>query len=171
MTPDLSQNPFTGAWLDRRSETRTEADWAARALAESDARFILSCGTRHLVTRAPATAIAFMDGGHPLVRNADPAQLIQLGWYQGVRCVLVNLLPEPAGWPAGTQLEELRPLLTELPAAEAAVLAFASRALRCLRRTHRAAPGRPLPPVHQQRVRRGILSAPRSGGDRAGERR
>jgi len=135
MTPDLSQNPFTGAWLDRRSETRTEADWAARALAESDARFILSCGTRHLVTRAPATAIAFMDGGHPLVRNADPAQLILLGWYQGVRCVLVNVLPEAADWPAGTELEELRPLLTELPAAEAAVLACA-RALLIWRSRH-----------------------------------
>jgi NAD+ diphosphatase len=133
--PDLGQNPFSGAWLDRRSEARAEADWAARALAEAETRFILTCGTRHLVRRSPTTAIAFMDGSDPLVRGADPGQFIQLGWYQGVRCVLVNLLPEPAGWPAGTQLEELRPLLTELPAAEAAVLACA-RALLIWRSRH-----------------------------------
>jgi NAD+ diphosphatase len=136
MTPDNSQNPFTGAWLDRRSEARAEADWASRALAESDSRFILSCGTRHLVRRTPATAIAFVEATHPLVRSADPEQLIQLGWYQGARCVLVNVLPEPADWPEGTQLEELRPLLTELPAAEAAVLACA-RALLVWRSRHR----------------------------------
>ena len=135
MTPDLSQNPFSGAWLDRRSETRTEADWAARALSEPSARFVLSCGTRHLVRRAPDTQIAFLDGTHPLVQSADPGQLVQLGWYQGVRCVLVDVLAEPADWPAGTQLEELRPLLTELPAPEAAVLACA-RALLIWRARH-----------------------------------
>ena len=135
MTPDLSQNPFSGAWLDRRSETRAEADWASRALSDRGAQFILSCGTRHLVRRAPGTAIAFLDCTHPLVRGADPEQLVQLGWFQGVRCVLVNVLTESADWPAGTQLEELRPLLTELPAAEAAVLACA-RALLVWRSRH-----------------------------------
>ena len=135
MTPDLSQNPFTGAWLDRRSESRAEADWVAQALTESDARFVLSSGTRHLITRTPATGIAFVDSAHPLVRSADPAQLIQLGWYQGRRCVLVNVPSEFADWPAGTELEELRPLFTELPAAEAAVLACA-RALLIWRSRH-----------------------------------
>ncbi len=135
MTADLSQNPFTGSWLDRRSEARSEADWATRALSEPGTRFLLSSGTQHLVTRGPGTAIAFLDSSEPLVRSADPEQLVQLGWYQGERCVLVNVPPGPAQWPAGTQLEELRPLLTELPAAEAAVLACA-RALLIWRARH-----------------------------------
>ncbi|HEV7432733.1 MAG TPA: NAD(+) diphosphatase [Steroidobacteraceae bacterium] len=135
MTADLSQNPFTGAWLDRRSETRAEADWAARALSEPDARFLLCSGTQHLVTRGPHTAIAYLEGSDPLVRAADPEQLVQLGWYQGRRCVMVSVLPGASELPAGTQLEELRPLLTELPAGEAAVLACA-RALLIWRARH-----------------------------------
>jgi NAD+ diphosphatase len=135
MTADLSQNPFTGAGLDRRSETRAEADWATRALSEPGTRFLLSSGTQHLVTRGPKTAIAFLDSSDPLVREADPEQWVQLGWYQSQRCVLVSVPPGSAQWPPGTQLEELRPLLTELPAAEAAVLACA-RALLIWRARH-----------------------------------
>jgi len=135
MTADRSQNPFTGAWLDRRSETRAETDWASRALSEPGARFLLSSGTRHLVTDAPVTAIAFLEGSDPLVRDADPEQLVQLGWYQGERCVLVSVPPGSVEWPSGTRLEELRPLLTELPPAEAAVLACA-RALLIWRARH-----------------------------------
>ncbi len=123
MTEILSQNPFSGAWLDRRSEARVDDDWASRALAEPGTRFILSSGTQHLVTSGAHASIAYLDATHPLVRGADPEQLVQLGWYQGSRCVLVNVLPGTSGWPAGTRLEELRPLLTELSAAEAAVLA------------------------------------------------
>jgi NAD+ diphosphatase len=135
MTADHSQNPFTGAWLDRRSETRADADWATRALSEPGTRFVMSSGTQHLVTRGTGAAIAFLNSSDPLVRGADPEQLVQLGWYQGERCVLVSVPPGSGRWPAGTQLEELRPLLTELPAAEAAVLACA-RALLIWRARH-----------------------------------
>lgn len=135
MTADLSQNPFSGAWLDRRSEMRADPDWASRALSEPGTRFLLSSGTQHLVTRQPVTAIAFLHNTHPLLRGVDPEQLIQLGWYLGERCVLVNMPAGSSHWPAGTQLEELRPLLTELPAAEAAVLACA-RALLVWRARH-----------------------------------
>ena len=136
MTTEPNQNPFSGAWLDRRSETRGDSGWAARALAEPDTRFLLSCGTLHLVRRSPGVAIAFLDAAHPLVRDTDPEQLVLLGWFQGARCVLIDVLPETSRFPAGTQLEELRPLLTELPAAEAAVLACA-RALLIWRARHR----------------------------------
>jgi NAD+ diphosphatase len=135
MTADHSQNPFSGAWLDRRSETRAEADWAVRALSEPDTRFILSSGTQHLIRRGAHTAIAFLTAADPLVREADPEQLVQLGWYQGVRCVLLSVPPGSAELPAGTELEELRPLLTELPPGEAAVLACA-RALLIWRARH-----------------------------------
>ena len=136
MTLERDPNPFSGAWLERRSEARTDGDWAARALAEPGTRFLVACGTLHLVTRQPQARIAFLDAGHPLVRAAEPQQLVLLGWFQGARCVLVEALPDAGGLPEGTQLEELRPLLTELPAAETAVLACA-RALLVWRARHR----------------------------------
>lgn len=135
MTADLSQNPFTGAWLDRRSETRAEPDWAIRALSDPGTRFLVSSGTQHLVTRGDTPTIAFLDGSAPLVQEADPEQLVQLGWYQGERCVLVIVNAVADEWPAGTRLEELRPLLTLLPASESAVLACA-RALLIWRARH-----------------------------------
>jgi NAD+ diphosphatase len=136
MTAEPGQNPFTGAWLDRRSESRGEADWAARALAEPDTRFLVSSGTLHLVRRSPGTAIAFLDNSHPLVLAADPGQLVLLGWYQGTRCVLLEMPGTASDLPAGTEFEELRPLLGELPPADAAVLACA-RALLVWRSRHR----------------------------------
>jgi NAD+ diphosphatase len=136
MTEFPSQNPFSGAWLDRRSETRTEEDWIATALAEPGTRFIVSTGTQHLVNDGGRTAIAYLAASHPLVRAASPEQLIQLGWYQDTRCVLVSASPDATEWPAGTRLEELRPLLNELPAPEAAVLACA-RGLLIWRARHR----------------------------------
>ena len=136
MTVELARNPFSGAWLERRSEARDEAGWAARALAEPGTRFLISSGTQHLVRQGPAAGIAFLDAGHPLVRDADPEQLVLLGWLEGARCVLLEALPEVSQFPAGTQLQELRPLLTELPDAEAAVLACA-RALLIWRARHR----------------------------------
>jgi NAD+ diphosphatase len=136
MKPERDQNPFTGAWLERRSEARAEADWAARALAEPDTRFLVASGTQHLVRREPQARIAFLAGDHPLVRAADPQRLVLLGWFQDARCVLVESVADAGAFPAGTRLEELRPLLTELPAAEAAVLACA-RALLVWRARHR----------------------------------
>jgi len=136
MTPEPGQNPFSGAWLDRRSESRGEPDWAAQAAAEPGTRYLLSIGTTHLVRRRPQAAIAFLDARDPLVRAAEPGQLVLLGWYQGVRCVLVDALAAPPALPADMLLEELRPLLAELPAAEAAVLACA-RALLVWRARHR----------------------------------
>lgn len=131
-----NQNPFSGAWLERRSESRAEAGWVAQALAEPGTRFVLSCGTQHLIRRGPEAGIAFLDATHPLVHGVDQERLLLLGWFQGARCVLVDALPETGSLPAGTQLEDLRPLLTELPAAEAAVLACA-RALLIWRARHR----------------------------------
>jgi NAD+ diphosphatase len=136
MTPEPGQNPFSGAWLDRRSEARGEPDWTARAAAEPGTRYLLSIGTTHLVRRHPQATIAFLDADDPLVRAAEPGQLVLLGWFQGARCVLVDALAAPPVLPAGTLLEELRPLLTELAADEAAVLACA-RALLVWRARHR----------------------------------
>ena len=147
MTTQRSENPFSGAWLERRSESRAEAGWVEQALAEPGTRFLVSCGTQHLVQRHPATRIAFLDRAHPLVRASEPEQLVLLGWFGGARCVLIDALADATGFPADTQLAELRPLLTELPESEAAVLACA-RALLIWRARHRhcgvcGAPTRP----------------------------
>ena len=136
MTADRNHNPFTGAWLERRSESRATADWLDQALAAPNTRFLVSSGTQHLIRRRPAAGIAFLEARHPLVRAADPDELLLLGWFEGARCVLLETPPGVAGFPPETHLEELRPLLTELPEAEAAVLACA-RALVIWRARHR----------------------------------
>jgi NAD+ diphosphatase len=137
MTAERDQNPFSGAWLERRSEAREAADWAAQALAEPGTRFLVASGTRHLVRRGPDATIAFLDAGHPLVQSADPGQLLLLGWFQDQRCVLLEALPGSSEYPDGTQFEELRPLLTELPAPQAALLTCA-RALQIWRARRQA---------------------------------
>ena len=136
MTTQRYENPFSGAWLERRSESRADAGWVAQALGEPGTQFLVSCGTQHLVRRSPETRIAFLDRTHPLVSACEPEQLVLLGWFGGARCVLIDALPDTTGFPADTQLAELRPLLTELPEPEAAVLACA-RALLIWRARHR----------------------------------
>ena len=136
MTADQDQNPFSGAWLERRSEAREATDWAAQALAEPGTCFVVASGTRHLVRRGPDATIAFLDAAHPLVHSADPGQLLLLGWFQSRRCVLLEALPGSSEYPEGTQFEELRPLLTELPEPQAALL-ICARALQIWRARHR----------------------------------
>jgi len=136
MTAAASDNPFSGAGLDRRSAARAESDWLPAALADPNTRFLLSCGTRHLVRRDPEPAIAFLEGGHPLVADIEPQRLVLLGWHQGARCVLVDSAHESAGLPSGASFEELRSLLGLLPEDHAAILACA-RALLVWRSRHR----------------------------------
>jgi len=136
MTAGYDGNPFSGAWLERRAQAREAADWAAQALAETGTLFLVASGTRHLVQRGASTAIAFLDAAHPLVRGADPTQLLLLGWFEGVRCVLLEALPGSSDFPEGAQFEELRPLLTELPEPQAALL-ICARALQIWRERHR----------------------------------
>jgi NAD+ diphosphatase len=132
-------NPFSGAWLERRSEARAATDWAARALEDAQTRYLVASGTRQLVRREPAAGqagIAFLDRMHPLVRGSDPARWILLGWFEGACCILVEVPAGSTDLPAHAHFEELRTLLTELPEAEAAVLACA-RALLVWRARHR----------------------------------
>ena len=153
MTAQLSDNPFSGAWLDRRSAARVDEAWLSKALADKDTRFILSCGTRHLVRRAPQATIAFLNHEQALVRAAAPHQFVLLGWYLGARCVLLEAQAEAnsAGrmLPPLTELEELRPLLGELSPEHATLLACA-RALLIWRTRHRhcGVCGAPTTPRH-----------------------
>jgi NAD+ diphosphatase len=135
MTAAASDNPFSGAGLDRRSAARAESGWLPAALADPATRFVLSSGTRHLIERTPGPRIAFLEGSHPLIAELDPARLVLLGWYQGARCVLIDAPENGFELPPGTALEELRALLGLLPEDHASILACA-RALLVWRTRH-----------------------------------
>lgn len=129
-------NPFSSAFLDRRSECRRDADWQLAARTEAGTFFMVGHGTLQLVRHQPHPGIAFLPGDHPLVAGASDTELVLLGWYEGHRLVLVESSTETANLPAGATFEELRPLLPELEAEEAELLAYA-RALLVWRARHR----------------------------------
>ena len=130
-------NFFSGQYVDRRSEAREDPDWIAAARADAGSRYLLNRGSTQLVHATPAGGIAFLDNSAPLVRTADPASFVLLGWFQGERVVLIDLTgADPLEPPAGTQFAELRPLTAVLDANEAGLLAYA-RALGTWRARHR----------------------------------
>ncbi len=129
------RNPFSSASLDRRSAERQAADWLAAALDDPEARFVALRGLQPLVQREPALGIRFLQADEALVRDRPATQLVLMGWFRGRRCVLVEA-GERDSEPAGSGFEELRPLLTDLPADEAALL-HSARALLYWRSRHR----------------------------------
>jgi len=132
---ERTNNPFSGALLDRRGADRAIAGWPERVRADPAARFVLSRDTRQLVRRDPQPSVAFLEASDPIVRSASPNDFVLLGQHQGAACVLLDMPTEPLKLPAGTSLEELRPLLGLLSAAEAVILTCA-RALVIWRSRH-----------------------------------
>jgi NAD+ diphosphatase len=134
-------NFFAGPYLDRRAELREAADWLAAARSDSSTLYVVSRGTTQLLLAQPEPHIAFVSGDHPLIRAADESQLVLLGWFRGVRAVLLDLGPistqdsEPELLP-GARFEELRPLANTLPQEEGGLLAYA-RAMAIWRARHR----------------------------------
>jgi NAD+ diphosphatase len=129
-------NPFSAAFLDRRSESRLEPGWAQSARDAPDTLFIIARATAQLVVRQPAAGINFLPAAHPLVQRAADSELVLLGWHEGRRCVLVETAADGPELPPDTAFEELRPLLALLRAEEAGLLAYA-RALSIWRARHR----------------------------------
>ena len=130
-------NFFSGRYIDRRSEAREDPEWIAAARADAGSRYLLSRGSTQLVQAAPGGGIAFLDNSAPLIRAAEAASLVLLGWFHGERVVLVDLGEAHAFEPpTGTQFAELRPLAPLLDADEAGLLAYA-RALATWRARHR----------------------------------
>jgi NAD+ diphosphatase len=129
-------NFFAGPYIDRRAEAREEAGWLQAARSDPGTLYMLGRGTTQLVRTKPEPRIEFLTNDHPVVRDADPRQLILLGWFRGVRCVLIELEPErPVSVPEGATFEELRPLSPLLLGDEAGLLAYA-RALVIWRSRH-----------------------------------
>jgi NAD+ diphosphatase len=119
-------NFFSGPYIERRAEEREDPDWIGAARADPATRYLIGQGTRQLLRGQPEPHVAFLANDAPLVCAALPAQLVLLGWYDGARCVLVDLPADaPPAVPEGTRLEELRPLTPVLGAAEAGLLAYA----------------------------------------------
>jgi NAD+ diphosphatase len=132
-------NPFTGTYLDRRAEARLRDDWLAEAIADPGTRFLVMHQSAALVTAAgdhPARAVFLPNDDPRVTPHLDPERLILLGWFADQRCVLVDLDPAHASAGQGETFAELRPLASELPEAEAALLAYA-RALNIWRANHR----------------------------------
>lgn len=130
-------NFFAGPYIDRRADAREDARWLEAARADPATLYMVAKGTAQLVRSKSEPRIEFLTNDHPLVRGADPKQLILLGWFHGTRCVLVELEPEPSPvLPEGATFEELRPLSPLLRGDEAGLLAYA-RALTIWRSRHR----------------------------------
>jgi NAD+ diphosphatase len=130
---------FAGPFLERRAELRDDPGWISAARGDPATRYIVGVGATQLVTTGGSLDAVFLEGNHALVAGARDDELTLLGWYRGVRCVLVELGdPDSArgSFPANSDLRELRPLAPLLPPDAASLLAYA-RALCVWRGRHR----------------------------------
>ena len=119
-------NFFSGPYLERRAEEREDPEWVAAARADDATRYLIARGSTQLLLTGSAPGIAFLGNDDALLAASEPAQLVLLGWYQGRRCVLLELPPDARPvLPSGTGFEELRPLTALLAAQEAGLLAYA----------------------------------------------
>jgi NAD+ diphosphatase len=111
--------------LQRHAELRLQPDWVELARADPGTRYLICRGTAHLVQREPTPSIAFLRNDEEVIGGIDASRLTLLGWFRGERCVLVDLPPELAPTPPGTEYQELRPLLPLQAADEAQLLTYA----------------------------------------------
>jgi NAD+ diphosphatase len=128
-------NLFAGPYLERNAWERDAEAWLEIARADASTRFVLARGTAHLVAPAPAPRVMFLPPEDPRVCAAREDDAVLLGWFDGVRCVLIESAPDQGDDSAG-RFEELRPMSPLLPEREAGLLAYA-RALGIWRARHR----------------------------------
>ncbi len=136
----MDPNVFAGAYLDRRAEERAASDWLQAARRDPASLYLVMHGTQALMQAGPGgepVGVRFLDAADPRVNHADETRLVLLGWFQGVRCLLVESEPDlaTAAGPHET-FGELRPFASRLPELEAGLLAYA-RALAIWRSNHR----------------------------------
>jgi NAD+ diphosphatase len=127
---------FEGPFIDRRAELRDDPHWVAAARGDPQTRYVLASGAAQLVDTG-AMDIVLLRNGDRLVDSADDASLTLLGWFRGVRTVLVEYEEAPsAGVQGAAELRELRALAPMLRPDAASLLAYA-RALVLWRARHR----------------------------------
>src|SRR5690348_6989927 len=132
-------NVFAGSYLERRAEARVAADWLQAAREDPGTLHLVMQGTQVLMRTDAAgepAAVRFVEGSDPRVREAGEQDLVLLGWFRGVRCVLVDVGDRAAPTGPGETFGELRPFAARLPELEAGLLAYA-RALAIWRANHR----------------------------------
>jgi NAD+ diphosphatase len=129
-------NFFAGPYIDRRSDAREAPDWLEAARSDADTLYLIARGSTQLVRREPDVGIEFLRAAHPLVSAASERDLVLLGWRDGRRIVLVESAAAEAPLAGGASFEELRALSSDLPRADAGLLAYA-RALSFWRLRHR----------------------------------
>lgn len=146
-------NHFAGPYLARNAWEREDAGWLEAARRDTTTRYLIARGTAHLVVHEPAPHVVFLGGDHPRIALVQERQTVLLGWFEGVRCVLVEDDADEDFAPPGARFEELRPLSASLPEREAALLAYA-RALSIWRVRHRfcGACGAPTVPLRAGHV-------------------
>jgi NAD+ diphosphatase len=132
----FEHNFFAGPYIDRRSDAREEPGWLEDARNDAETLYVISRGTAHLVRREPDIGIEFLRAPHPLVSAASDRDLVLLGWRDGRRVILVESDSADAPPAGGANFEELRALASDLPSADAGLLAYA-RALSIWRLRHR----------------------------------
>ena len=121
---DDRPNFFSGPYLERRAEEREDPEWVAAARADPATRYLVARGSTQLLSSGESPHIAFLDNAAAAALADAPGVL--LGWYQGARCILIDLPADAApATPPGTAFQELRPLTAVLAAAEAGLLAYA----------------------------------------------
>jgi NAD+ diphosphatase len=124
--PPTRPNIFAGPYLDRRSELRESRLWHTEALADPDTMYVVSRGTMQLVYSGAETRVAFLSHEHPLTNDVGPDRLVLMGWYRGVRCMLLELDAEAElPLPPDMELKELRSIVGSLDEADASLLAYA----------------------------------------------
>jgi NAD+ diphosphatase len=132
-------NFFSGPYIDRRAEERSQADWVRTARDDPSTLYLVARGSRQLIYTQPEPRIAFLEAGEAAAGAVDESRLVLLGWFRDRRCVLVEVGDEDEGsleLPAEASFEELRPLSPLLAGEEAGLLAYA-RALSLWRARQR----------------------------------
>lgn len=134
-----SPHVFAGPYVDRRAEARTP-EWAAAARLDPTTRYLLMRGTEallHLDPEGQPLGLRLVAADDPRAVLVPDEDSVLLGWFCGVRCVLVELPPELARPAAADEdFRELRPFASRLPENEAGLFAYA-RALASWRANHR----------------------------------
>jgi NAD+ diphosphatase len=125
---------FSGAYIERRGELRTDADALAKALADSSSRFLLIQKDSCLIHQSRAALLQHVE----LPRQVEhPDEVIFLGQYQDQYLFAVEVDDDAS--PPGTDqysFSGLRELTNHLPEDEAALLAYA-KAMVVWQKRHR----------------------------------
>ena len=134
------ENLFAGAYLDRRAEARLHEGWLAEAQEDSSTLYLAMRDGAALVLPAEGdvpTRIAFLEGHDPRIAAAlSPEHAVLLGWFRDQRCLLVEVGADTQAREPFERFAELRPLASELPPADAGLMAYA-RALHLWHAGHR----------------------------------